>query len=174
MQDGTIDGKVNNEWGEYVFTGQETITINGAGGSNQYFKVIIPNKAFVNNNINLNNFCNYYKSVANNVSYYYHGSFTVSSSGDIAFCNTEFATAEAFAQDLATKYANGNPVIVQYKLATPSSTNFTTEQQAVYNEIISEGTYTPVTHYMSNATLNPDIDMTYYRDLPTIINNLEN
>ena len=75
--------------------------------------------------------------------------------------------------DLKTWLSTHN-LLVEYELATPDKTNFTPEQQAVYDEIISDGTYYPVTHISAEASINPDMDMEYYQDLKLWVNSLIN
>jgi len=75
---------------------------------------------------------------------------------------------------LAEQYANGTPVKVEYPLATPSETPFTPEQQAVIDEIIRDGTYKEVTHYTAEASINPDMELGYYKNFDSIINKIEN
>ena len=72
----------------------------------------------------------------------------------------------------ANAWLSHNNVKVEYLLATPNETPFTPEQQAVIDEIIKDGTYKEVTHYTAEASLNPDMDIVYHKDLETILNNL--
>ena len=86
---------------------------------------------------------------------------------NIYFKDTDYSNSTDFKNAM-------NGIILEYELETEEVIPYTTEQQSVYNEIISDGTYKPVTHYSSDALINPDIDLTYRRDLQTIIENLEN
>lgn len=83
-------------------------------------------------------------------------------------------TAEQANAWLAQQLTNGTPVEIEYPLATPDETVFTPEQQAVYNEIIKDGTYDEVTHYTAEASINPDMEIGYYKDLEIWVNNLLN
>lgn len=64
-------------------------------------------------------------------------------------------------------------VIAQLELATPTITPYTEEQQTAYNQIKSARTYKPVTHIFSEDETPANIDMTYYRDLETVINKID-
>ena len=58
-----------------------------------------------------------------------------------------------------------NKPVIEYELAEEEIIPYTPEQKAVYDEIMSDGTYEGVTHYTAEAIINPNIDMTYYKDL---------
>ena len=168
MQGGTIDGKVKNIREHTIFNGNDEWTI--------YTETHSGYTRFRHNvNISVPADLRSTNALCNSFQLNDTGSDTVENILDwrangMIFLNTNVAnTVEAL-----QTYLTSNPIIVEHPVATPTETNFTPEQQAVYNEIISDGTYNPVTHYSTNATLNPDIDMSYYRDLPTIISNLEN
>ena len=172
MEGGTIENKVVNPYIEMVLDGTENWNYySGTNTEGTFYRYYIP----ITNAIQDEGYCNYFirgnfdnrGSAGNNFKFFVGG-------GYINFRYDSITSLQNWENYVAQQYANGTPVIVQYKLAEPDETNFTSEQQAVYNEIISEGTYNPVTHYSTNAVVNPDIDMSYYRDLPTIINNLEN
>lgn len=179
MQGGRIDGKVKNEWKNVVLDGTENYTVGNTVNNNVGIRLDISEMP-----TNLDDaiivISNYFlgQKPSDVIGNGYTGISSLRTSGShgIYFrVPTSICTNETqFKTFVANLYANGTPVIIEYELATPDETDFTTEQQAVYDEIISDGTYTPVTHYSTNAVLNPDINMSYYRDLPTIINNLEN
>ena len=174
MQDGTIENKVINEWGEYVFTGQENFT-RDYELTNSY-RFYTPSNTIPSSISNVS-VCNYFQNATstqiNNTDIQ---ALTVINKNQLVLrINKSIAsTTQELKTWLANKYTSGDLVRVQYHMDTPSSTDFTPEQQAVIDEIKNDGTYLPVTHYSTNALVNPDINMSYYRDLPTIINNLEN
>lgn len=174
MEDGTIEDKVVNPYIELILNGTETIEKYDSGQSSQYYKVILNRKA-INTGLNSTNiFCNYYSYISNNTSYFKTGLFTISGSQDLVLCNSDINSVAEFKQDLANKYTNGTPVKLQYKPVTPDETDFTTEQQAVIDEIIKDGTYKEVTHYTAEASINPDMNIGYYKDLEIWVNNLIN
>lgn len=73
---------------------------------------------------------------------------------------TRFATLEAFKTYLSEQYANGTPVMVEYKKATETVMPFTKEQQEVYNKLrlMYEG-YNKIT---CTDKVKPELEVTYY------------
>jgi len=71
---------------------------------------------------------------------------------------------------LAEQYANGTPVIVEYELETPIEISFTEAQKTAKAQIDKLISYKGTTHITSEANL----DVTYRKDLETIIDNLSN
>ena len=59
---------------------------------------------------------------------------------------------------------------VVYPLATPELIECTSEQTEILNQIIKDGTYKGITHFYTTNDLKPEIEITYYKDLETIIN----
>lgn len=159
MQDGTIENKVVNEWGEYACTGNEAWKFFDLGNNKkQYY---LDNfSSIIHSATNINIISNIAKGVILADRYNYNNSvYTVS--GGFGFRIDEITSLADFKAELAQRYANGTPVIVHYKLATPDETDFTTDQQAVIDEIISDGTYKDVTHVSATALLDPLMEIEY-------------
>ena len=73
---------------------------------------------------------------------------------------------------LAQRYANENPVYIDYILATPLDLPCTEEQVQALEDLEKARTYKPVTHISSTDEVPATVDITYVRDLETVINNI--
>lgn len=77
-------------------------------------------------------------------------------------------TTDEFKTWLATKYANGTPVILEYELAEPETVPYTAEQQEAWNKIESMKLYDGVNHIESTSEI--DIKYNYIYKKPSIKN----
>lgn len=82
----------------------------------------------------------------------------------------DYSTLTEFKTWLAQQYANGTPVTIEYELAEPIETEFTEAQRTAKAQIDKLYSYKGTTHITSEA----DLDVTYRKDLETIIDNLSN
>lgn len=81
---------------------------------------------------------------------------------------------EEFRTFLSEQYANGTPVTVEYELVEEEIEAYTEEQQAVYDEIKKTAhSYKNITHIFSTDEISPIFDVTYSKDLETILNNMQ-
>jgi len=76
--------------------------------------------------------------------------------------------------DKIKSFLNSTPLEIYGARTTEEIVPYTTEQQNVIDEIISDGTYKEVTHYTAEASLNPNMEIGYYKDLEIWVNNLIN
>lgn len=67
-----------------------------------------------------------------------------------------------------------NPITLEYELAEPVITEYTEEQQTVYNNILNSNTYKNITHISAKGDIKPTLEVDYYKDLDTVFNNLAN
>lgn len=83
-------------------------------------------------------------------------------------------TTDEFKTWLATQYANGTPVIVEYELATEEIVPYTTEQQEAWDKKESMKLYDGINHIESTSEI--DIKYNYIYKKPSIKNksNIEN
>jgi len=171
MQDGKIEDKVVNEWGEIILDGTENWILYKQ--SEIYAQKLFP--AGKSNNNTINGFCNYCSlNVATNVCYDNNNHTGLDFKNLVSFWGLEEVSIEAWKTYLANLYANGKPLTIQYPLATPDETPFTEAQQSVIDEIIKDGTYKEATHYTAEASINPDMEIGYYKNFDSIINKIEN
>lgn len=69
-------------------------------------------------------------------------------------------------------YLTDNPITIQYELAEEVIDPYTEEQQEVWEQIKALRTYKPVTHISSTDEVPATVNVTYVKDLETVINNL--
>lgn len=72
---------------------------------------------------------------------------------------------------LKSKYDEGTPVTIYYKLATPTRLKFTEEQKAVAKELNNARTYKNVTNITTDSKAILDLD--YAKDLETLLTSKE-
>ena len=174
MQDGTAENKVKNEWREVVYNGSvdEGWALNGSSTSPTNRTVIRKD-----NQINIANENDEYisnmfirNSETSNRLIFYSSGIYLSLEDSITGIQTNDSNEVKLTKMLT--YLSNNPVQAQIKLATPDETPFTEAQQSVIDEIISDGTYKEVTYYTAEASINPDMEIGYYKDLEILLNNL--
>lgn len=86
--------------------------------------------------------------------------------------NTYNTDLNAWKAYLAEQYANGTPVKVIYPLAEEQTEDFTEEQKTAWKEWKKARTYKGGTHISSEDETPANVEITYVRDLETVINNL--
>ena len=125
---------------------------------------------------NSNGFSNYFEVVTN----------AQSDSNNIRFINENgygihlkiskniVSTVDELKTWLAEKNAKGNPLVIYYPSSKEKITPYTEEQQTIYNNILNSNTYKNITHISAGGDVKPDLEVGYYRDLDTVLNNLAN
>lgn len=93
----------------------------------------------------------------------------LTNSSNIMIKNANVSTVEEFKSYLAEQYANGTPVTVQYELAEEVIEPYTEEEQKEYDKLINTGTYKGITHIFSTNEVEPNLDITYYKDLDIVV-----
>ena len=161
------DDGIHHVRGEYAFTGNET-GINTDGATTNYRRFTVPKSVF--ENIGSSAISTHFTYLANYSSDTPH--FYIGGSALYFFILSPTAIVNDFKAWLAEQYTNGTPVKVQYKLAEEVIDPYTEEQQAVWEQIKALRTYKPVTHISSTDEVPATVDITYVRDLETVINNI--
>lgn len=93
--------------------------------------------------------------------------------GYIQFILPNITAVEDLKTYLAEQYEAGTPVYIDYVLATPKDIECTAEQIAILDKIYNEAkSYKGVTHIYSTDDVEPNVKVTYKKDLDTMINNL--
>ena len=159
----------HHEWGKIVLTGEENWREITTNNLKRFF--CEGNVTSINNNSTVNCISNYFKSVSRNK--------LESSSGDeisvadkfLNILSKKVETKEDFKAWLKSKYDEGNPVIVYYKLATPLDLELTSEQQAVRDTKLY--TYKKITNISASDEL-ASIDVEYKKDPTTEHDDLQN
>ena len=91
--------------------------------------------------------------------------------GNIIFRNTSYSALADFKTWLKSQYDAGTPVVIYYKLATPTRLPFTDEQKAVAKELNNARTYKNVTNITTDSKAILSLD--YAKDLETLLNNTQ-
>ncbi len=91
----------------------------------------------------------------------------------IAIKNTRISTVDEWKAKLAAQYEAGTPVIIYYKLETPTKLPFTEEQKTEAKGLKNARTYKNITHIYSTDEVSPIIDITYKKDFETLLNNMQ-
>lgn len=130
----------------YVFDKiPSTASGDGIKQLSNYFSVVGDWNTF-KNNTNLNGF-----NPVSNIGY------------KLVIRNTNYKTIDTFKAWLKSLYDAGIPVVVYYKLATPTRLAFTEEQKAVAKELNNVRTYKNVTNITTDSIAILDLD--YAKDL---------
>lgn len=82
------------------------------------------------------------------------------------------STAGTLSGQVATFDSEVTDATIQYQLAEEVIDPYTEEQQAVWEQIKALRTYKPVTHISSTDEVPATVNVTYVKDLETVINNL--
>ena len=84
---------------------------------------------------------------------------------------TVASTVAEWKEWLEEQYENGTPLTNYYKASTETLLDFTPEQKAVKEQLKNLHSYKNVTHIFSTDQVAPVANVTYYKDLETVINN---
>lgn len=160
----------NNEeevhtWGKLVLNGTEKIGISGASTDEILAVVYDINNAI--DGFGYSNFFLYSSQVAlNKLNVYNNGK-------NLRVCvdKSKFVDLESFKSKIIELYNEGTPVVVYYKLVTPTRLAFTDEQKAVAKELNNARTYKNVTNITTDSKAILSLD--YAKDLETLLNNIQ-
>jgi hypothetical protein len=166
------DDGIHHKSGQYVFTGTETFT-RDKELTNSY-RFYTPSNT-IPNSVSGTSISTYFKnSSVNSISNIDEEALTVINGNQITLRinKTVASTVQELQTWLAQKYADGNPLIVQYTRLEETIEAYTEEQQIAWEEIKKARTYKNVTHISSEDETPANVDIVYVRDLETVINNL--
>lgn len=159
----------HHEWGKVILDGTEKLALSGS--TTDEILVAVLDISGAKDGYGCSNYLVYSSTIKQN-------SITVYNNGkNLRFCvnKNEFLNLEAFKAWLKSKYDEGNPVVVYYKLATPVELDFTDEQKAVAKQIKETlHTYKNVTHIYCNDETSPIFEIEYAIDPNTQNNKLQN
>lgn len=162
-------------WGKKILTGDENWKLESTGR----FGIIksdlseIP-AATSNDNDYLGNMCNSYKESTPSLTWKKVQGFCVDMSSCLRIYDDKYSTnndLEGFKTYLKSQYDAGTPVIIYYKLQTPTRLAFTDEQKAVAKELNNARTYKNVTNITTDSKAILSLD--YAKDLETLLNNTQ-
>ncbi len=152
-------------WGKLVLNGTEKIGISGA--STDEILVVVYD---INNAIDGFGYSNcflYSSQVAlNKLNVYNNGK-------NLRVCvdKSKFVDLESFKSKIIELYNEGTPVMIYYKLQTPTRLAFTDEQKAVAKELNNARTYKNVTNITTDSKAILSLD--YAKDLETLLTSKE-
>lgn len=180
--------KVDDKWYERhyvsrkIFDGTENINKPGTIPSSEFMAGLLnvdDSKTIDNTNLGIKYIeCNYLEGLScNEANTWVHPNCTSIVQGNrfiFIFYKSKFSTVAIFKTWLATQYASGNPLYIDYVLQEPLDIECTEEQNTILDKIEKEvKTYKNVTHIYSTDEISPVIDVTYKKDIDTMISNIE-
>lgn len=167
----------HHEWKKLVFTGEEE---NWSNPQNTLFNLDKIKEKSSDDRSTINLICNQYRAIG---IYQSNAEFLVNAENFEYACglhpnqvglrikDIRFTNLEDFKAMLKSKYDEGNPVIVYYKLATPVDLELTSEQKAVRDTKLY--TYKNITNIAVSDEL-ASIDVEYKKDPTTEHDDLQN
>jgi len=162
-------------WGKTVLTGDENWKLESTGRFG-IIKSDLPEipAATSNSNDYLGNMCNSYKESTPVLTWKKVQGFCVDMSSCLRIYDDKYSTnndLEGFKTYLKSKYDAGTPVVIYYKLQTPTRLKFTNEQKAVAKELNNARTYKNVTNITTDSKAILSLD--YAKDLETLLTSKE-
>lgn len=91
----------------------------------------------------------------------------------IGFYKGDLSTTSEFKQKLLEWKNEGNPLVVFYPLQTQTKLTCTAEQNEALDKLENSRTYKNVTHIYSTDEVSPLMDVTYAKDLETVLANVQ-
>ena len=167
------DDGIHHKRKQYTFTGNETVNIT-TYGNNKRFTVVPSSYNPSYKGQDTVGLCNYlkrdYMGTVGNANLTQEPCFFIHSSGILITMtpDTNIVNETQLKTWLATQYANGTPVIVEYELSEEEIVPYTTEQQEAWNKIESMKLYDGVNHIESTSEI--DIKYNYIYKKPSIKN----
>lgn len=171
LQGDYIEDVEHHEWGKYIFTGKETIENIGKSGDITFFKTSLSNLSdfnYIDDNT-VNYMCTHFKAIKV-ADRFQNNTFFINIEKKVSLCSQEITTIDALKAYLKARYDANDPVMIYYKLANAVDLELTEAQKAVREQKLY--TYKNVTNINLSDEL-ASIDVTYKKDLDTILNNLQ-
>lgn len=171
LQGDYIEDVEHHEWGKYIFTGEETIGNIGKSGDITFFKISLSDLSdfnYIDDNT-VNYMCTHFKAIKV-ADRFQNNSFFINIEKKVSLCSQEITTIDALKAYLKQQYESRTPVTIYYKLATSIDLELTEAQKAVREQKLH--TYKNITNINLSDEL-ASIDVTYKKDLDTILNNLQ-
>lgn len=171
LQGDYIEDVEHHEWGKYIFTGEETIGNIGKSGDITFFKISLSDLSdfnYIDDNT-VNYMCTHFKAIKV-ADRFQNNTFFINIEKKVSLCSQEITTIDALKAYLKARYDANDPVVIYYKLANAIDLELTEAQKAVREQKLH--TYKNVTNINLSDEL-ASIDVTYKKDLDTILNNLQ-
>ena len=164
-----ISDKEYHTWGKMILTGGENIGTDGIFQGITQFSLFVKSQ-YVYDNI-VRALSNYFNGVGFIDSWKIDNSIATSANGKIRFMTSQYATVDEFKSYIKSKYDEGSPVIIYYKLAEPLNLELTAEQKAIRDTKLY--TYKNITNIAVSDEL-ASIDVNYKKDPTTEHDELQN
>lgn len=147
-------------WEKLIFKGNENWNLDDIYNGIAQFSLSV-NAVYINDyDTVIRTMSNYFKGIGFNSSWLIDNCVTIRKNSRVRIMISKYTTVEQFKTWLKSKYDEGTPVIVYYKLATPIRIKFTDEQKTVAKEIKSATTYEGITHIYSTDEISPKLKTT--------------
>lgn len=159
----------HHEWGKAILSGNEDVIIDGTYSGITQFKIAILNVKKQSNPSEICVLSNYFLGVEWNNSWTKNNSIVNRSDNSVRVMTSKYTTIDGFKAWLKSKYDEGNPVVIYYKLEKPINLELTSEQKAVRNQKLY--TYKNITNISLSDEL-ASVEVEYKKDLETMFNNI--
>ena len=171
LADDYIDGVEHHTWKKIILTGNEPFYIDDVYHGIAQFTVHLPVGGLSIKDDTVRILSNYFKGVGYNNSWTIDNSVTILDLNNFRIMTSQFTTVKDFKAWLKAQYDAGTPVMIYYKLQTPTRLAFTDEQKAVAKELNNARTYKNVTNITTDSKAILSLD--YAKDLETLLNNTQ-
>ena len=147
-------------WEKLVFKGNENWNLDDIYNGIAQFSLSV-NAVYINDDDTvIRTMSNYFKGVGFDSSWLIDNCVTIRKHSRVRIMISKYTTIEQFKTWLKSKYDEGTPVIVYYKLATPTRLPFTEEQKEIAKELSHARTYEGTTHIYSTDSISPILKTT--------------
>lgn len=172
MLDGDYTADVeHHEWGKAILSGNEDVIIDGTYLGITQFKIAILNVKKQSNPSEICVLSNYFLGVEWNNSWTKNNSIVNRSDNSVRVMTSKYTTIDGFKALLKSKYDEGNPVVIYYKLEKTINLELTEEQKTVRDTKLY--TYKNITNINVSDEL-ASVEVEYKKDQDTINKNYEN
>ena len=155
-------------WEKLVFKGNENWNLDDIYNGIAQFSLSV-NAVYINDDDTvIRTMSNYFKGVGFDSSWLIDNCVTIRKHSRVRIMISKYTTVEQFKTWLKSKYDEGTPVIVYYKLATPKRLPFTEEQKEIAKELSHATTYEGTTHIYSTDNISPILKTTCGREIVPI------
>nr|DAJ13877.1 MAG TPA: hypothetical protein [Siphoviridae sp. ctvzh6] len=147
-------------WEKLVFKGNENWSLDDIYNGIAQFSLSV-NAVYINDyDTVIRTMSNYFKGVGFDSSWLIDNCVTIRKHSRVRIMISKYTTVEQFKTWLKSKYDEGTPVIVYYKLSTPKRLPFTEEQKEIAKELSRATTYEGTTHIYSTDSISPVLKTT--------------
>ena len=147
-------------WEKLVFKGNENWNLDDIYNGIAQFSLSV-NAVYINDDDTvIRTMSNYFKGVGFDSSWLIDNCVTIRKHSRVRIMISKYTTVEQFKTWLKSKCDEGTPVIVYYKLSTPTRLPFTEEQKEIAKELSHATTYEGTTHIYSTDSISPVLKTT--------------